>query len=125
MAEQITAQDVRDNYPGLTGSVSDVLINGMISKINGADDCLDAYGVPSDQQTLLKLTGVAYLLEQALGSSTVASERSANGSSVSYKDGETSANYALLQTIDTNRCILNQLSAAGADIFIGVSNGSH
>jgi len=124
MAEQITAQDVRDNYPGRTASASDIIINGMISKINGADECLDAYGVPADQQTLLKLTGVAYLLEQSLGSSTVASESSANGSSVSYKDGETSANYALLQTIDTSRCILNQLSAAGADIFIGVSNGS-
>ena len=125
MAEQITAQDVRDNYPGLAASVSDVIIDGMISKIDGADECLDAYGVPASQQKLLKLVGVAYLLEQSLGSSAIASERSANGSSVSYKDGETSANYSLLQTIDTNRCILNQLSSAGADIFIGVSNGSH
>lgn len=121
MAVTITVTDVRNEYPDTTAS--DSAIEAFIATVDAADACLATK--PDSVQRAIKMAGIGYLLDLSAGQSTVQSERSANGSSVTYKDGTASASYALLQTLDTDRCVLNLLASSGPDLFIGVSNGSY
>ncbi len=115
MAVTITLSDVRDEYP--QNQSSDTMLNAFIATVDNADDCLDANSVPDAIQTALKLLGVGVIIESTYG--TVSSETSANGSSVSYKDGSDGL-MSQLKAIDTYGCIQAVIKSTAPDVYFGV-----
>jgi hypothetical protein len=114
MAVSITLADVRAEYPG--NQSSDTMINAFIAVVDGADACLDANNVSDPIQTALKLLGVGVIVESTFG--TVSSETSANGSSVSYKDGSEGLS-SQLKAIDTFGCIQSVVKPTAPDTYFG------
>lgn len=114
MAAIITISDVRAEYPNT--QASDVMLTAFITTVDAADACLDANGVPNAAQTALKLLGVGVIIESTYG--TVSSETSANGSSVSYKDGSQGL-ASQLKAIDTYGCLTSVIKSNEPDIYFG------
>ena len=121
MAVTITLSDVRAEYPNT--QASDVMLTAFIATVDAADACLDANSVPELHvkeryaiQTALKLLGVGVIIESTYG--TISSEQSANGSSVSYKDGSQGL-LSQLKAIDTYGCIQSVIKSNEPDIYFG------
>lgn len=114
MAVTITLSDVRAEYPNT--QASDTMLAAFVATIDAADACLDANGVPDAVQTALKLLGVGVIIESTYG--TVSSETSANGSSVSYKDGSQGL-VSQLKAIDSFGCIQSVIKSNEPDIYFG------
>lgn len=124
MASVITIIDVKAEYPTLTAAVSDSMIAGFIARINQADACLDANVADADLQTALKMLGVGHLLELNTNSVGVASERSATGAAVSYKEGATNGAWSALMALDATGCVTGLLQAGSPSMFFGALVGT-
>ena len=114
MAVTITLSYVRAEYPNT--QASDVMLTAFIATVDTADSCLDANGVSDAVQTALKLLGVGVIIESTYG--TVSSETSANGSSVSYKDGSQGL-LSQLKAIDSFGCIQSVIKSNEPDTYFG------
>ena len=118
MAVTITVEQVREAFPALAISESDMIIQCHITTVNRADVCLDGNNVPDEEQTCAKLFGIAYLLEiQQDGNIT--NTRSANGDSISRdksnKRGIDQFTYGrLLQASDASKCVINAIGPQGS-----------
>lgn len=122
MAETITVTEVRN----LTGTaLPDYAIEGYISIVDGADECLDANNVPAAQQKLLKIYGAAHFVAMdSLGDGV--KSKSSPHDSITYKDGArdvTATKYGRqLQALDTYGCVTTIIAPRG-EAFFGVISG--
>lgn len=128
MAVTITTDDISAAYPDLSTQIPASIQAGFIAKVAQADQCLDANYPDADLQYAIKMAGIGYLMQTTAGDQNIASERSANGSSVSYKDnmgvGSTAAG-AQLKALDTSGCLLFILGSNDAPMGFWSSNGSY
>lgn len=100
----ITTSDVRAEIK--TG-LSDLIIQGFISKADQADACLNGLNLSDELCKTLKLLAVCHMVE--LTQKSITSETSFTGASVTYKD--TGAQTGLASTSYGNS--LMQLDAGG------------
>ncbi|SEN68653.1 DUF7370 family protein [Halomonas caseinilytica] len=111
MAATITVEDVQ-NY-GITGAAA--MLSDYIAVVDGADDCLDARGVPESTQRILKINAVGHLATLAAGGQ-IKSQSAPSGASRSFAtpqgQGIDSTNWgSALRSLDRYGCVTRLLEA--------------